>query len=220
MLRDVLPGLAIGDGVDGRVSQSGMSRHRFVRHTCCTLLPNPPYDLLGGKGMGVVRTKAGAKVPSTATPSSLLPCLVGGVVGRRAEEQMIWPNAGRVVAGVADVQVIGDGSVVDLPRDAGSTSVPSILLDDSVAIGGSVACPLPAPVALGDEPPEAGGCGGRSRSHRNVAAIPRAVRRGCASLPGVRVPATLADVCERHGSIIPWTRALWTDEKIIERRAA
>lgn len=43
---------------------------------------------------------------------------VSDVVGLRAEEQVIWPNARRIVAAVENEQPIGDRAVGELPRQS------------------------------------------------------------------------------------------------------
>ena len=85
---------------------------------------------------------------------------VGGIVCRGSEEQVLGPNASGIVAGVANVQAVGDRPVVQFPRQAmrAEKAVASAAaLDDSVSADGRCAAPFPATVAFLNAAPEARG---------------------------------------------------------------
>src|SRR3954470_20024768 len=73
----------------------------------------PDIDILRGQFVAVLAVRP--IEPSDLAPLGLR---VAHVVEPRPEEQMIEPVAGRVVAGVADVQPVGDRAVGERPDPA------------------------------------------------------------------------------------------------------
>jgi hypothetical protein len=66
-----------------------------------------------------VRMTVGAMgLDAVLAPTASLLLSVLDVLGVRPQEEMIWPDAGRIVAEVADGYSIGDHAVVKLPRHA------------------------------------------------------------------------------------------------------
>jgi hypothetical protein len=133
-------------------------------------LPAPVTDTLGLGSIDTAgrRPSDGAHQrlgAAEAGTSADLAHLVDGVGLVGAQEQVIGPDAGRIVAGVADLQAVGDGAVGDLPGDtvgAGSlalgASVKARQPEDAVVpvVGVPGGHPLPAVAGLVDLDPEAG----------------------------------------------------------------
>lgn len=78
------------------------------------------------------------------------------VIRPAAEKEMSGIDARRIVAVMADVQVTGNGTMVDFPTDAmgKGTLVRSRDGDNSISSGHANARPLPAPVTFDDVLPE------------------------------------------------------------------
>lgn len=90
----------------------------------------------------------GAAVALTASGDVAGPALgdhVGVVVGVRPEEQVGRVHAGRVVAGVEDLEAGRDRTVGQLPGETVGENRPSIDPDLAVAVAGRGTSPQPAP---------------------------------------------------------------------------
>ena len=92
----------------------------------------------------------------TNMPTALLPH-VSDVVASSAEKQVVWSNADRVVALMADVHSIGNFSEMELPGSLVSPQLAALIAPVNGAISESVGWPVPHPAAigLGDSFPEA-----------------------------------------------------------------
>ncbi len=76
------------------------------------------------------------------------------VISLCSKKQMLRPNAGRVIAMVADPQSLGDGVVVKFPREAVGVVREASLLDHAIATTGASCCPNPTVGSLLNVRPE------------------------------------------------------------------
>jgi len=83
----------------------------------------------------------------TLGSSSLLVAVVD-VVGVRAKEKVVWPNARRRVAGVEYPESSRDGATEDSPRGPVGSGVPLAVPEDSVTV--SILARGPHPALIGD----------------------------------------------------------------------
>jgi hypothetical protein len=123
-------------------------------------------NLLGREFDGVMADALGEIVASLPAFRERVPIVVFG----GSDEEMIRPNARRIIAMVADAHSGRDGSVVKLPRNAVGTEPFAVPHEPSIIfVGVSVPIPEPAPISFSDLPPEEEGVALRSHgspSHR------------------------------------------------------
>lgn len=79
---------------------------------------------------------------------------ISRVVLRGAKEEMIWPDAGRVVATMTNLYAIGDRAVGQFPGDAVSQVVLAPFVEGAVSTRRSIASPFPTAIAFLDIRPE------------------------------------------------------------------
>lgn len=106
-LLDMRPGLPLDDGADRSAINSVAGREINLPSTGCALCANAPYSVSRESGQSV-------SLPSRCSALSLL---VGLVVVVRAEEEVSGVLAASVVAGVEDLEPLGDRAVGELPSE-------------------------------------------------------------------------------------------------------
>ena len=92
-----------------------------------------------------------------ATAQPAFPLSIVSIIGVRAEPQVVWPNARRYVAAMANEQSIGDRTVCQLPSDPmGTRQRAALKTRHTIALVSSRSCPQPAIPAFIHLRPEAG----------------------------------------------------------------
>lgn len=132
-----------------------------------TVLASDVHNALAGRQPGandhdLLPRQLGMRIPLTtvsldgASARGYVPSLADGVpnvLGLRPEEQMVGPNAARVVAGMADLHPLWDWPVETFPQDSMRAAIDSVLPEIAVSMRGGA---LPLPTTWGtDERPEA-----------------------------------------------------------------
>lgn len=175
MLRQMLPHLALHDAIDSPKANWVVKSDRALRLSGSVARSNSPHILSGQTRHAVAlpsRPAFGvqrASVLSTALDAlrgATAPVLIAlldaplvrgvlHVLGIRAQEQVIGPDALRIIAGVADVPVVGKMTVRDEIGDAVSKVQAGIDADLSVSAPVLLCCPQPTIAGLIDLRPEA-----------------------------------------------------------------
>lgn len=144
----VLPGSAVDDRADvasGHAERGGEVGMRFSERSPFS----DGYDDVAGQF---------ATSHYFAADVSSLRHRVQDVVGRSSQEQVIWPDARRVVARMTEKQTARDWAAMNLPARPLRIYVPGVATasaDSAISIGVAAASPQPATVGLLNLRPEA-----------------------------------------------------------------
>ena len=123
--------------------------HRLLRETSVPVaLPSEHFG----------RIDALRVLVASQSPMTTLAIAIARIHGRRSEKQMVRPDARRIVAVVADAQIVGRFTEVDGPRNTMGELAARMTARAAVehAVPRSVAVPRPLPASFGlsDLPPE------------------------------------------------------------------